>query len=320
MKKKYYLILDTETATLPFANTIVRNEQEKKKIAIAKPLVYDIGWTISDRQGNIIKKENYLVQETFFVPQIFNTAYYRDKRPQYMEMFGKREIESLPWNNIIEILLQDCRNIDFVCAYNATFDFKKAIPFTEKYIKALYSNYYQKWEDRQIESCKQIVNGCNNTKNEKYLEPIFELRNEDFPIVDLWGLACQRLINNRRYKDYCLKNGLLTQSGLYFKTSAETSFQYLAREYDFIESHTALNDCLIETKILAKALQKGKVLPIINAFPFRELGYTYDYVKENPKYKQVVINRINGYLSEMKITNMNYYNRLLNIINSLEIE
>ena len=317
MKKKYYLILDTETATVPFAGTIARNEQEKKNIAIAKPLVYDIGWTISDRQGNIIKKENYLVQETFFFLQVFNTAYYRDKRPQYMEMFGKREIEALPWNNIIEILLQDCRNTDFVCAYNAAFDFKKAIPFTEKYIKALYSNYYQKWEDRQIKSCKQIVNGYNNAKDEKYLEPIFELRNEDFPIVDLWGLACQRLINNKRYKDYCLKNGLLTQSGLYFKSSAETSFQYLAREYNFIESHTALDDALIETKILAKALQKGKVFPMISAFPFRELGYTYDYVRENPKYKQVVINKINSYLSE-KNDNSKYTNRLLNIISMLE--
>ena len=317
MKKKYYLILDTETATVPFARTIARNEQEKKNIAIAKPLVYDIGWTISDRQGNIIKKENYLVQETFFVPQVFNTAYYRDKRPQYMEMFGKREIEALPWNNIIEILLQDCRNVDFVCAYNATFDFKKAIPFTERYIKALYSNYYQKWEDRQIESCKQIVNGYNNAKNEKYLEPIFELRNEDFPIVDLWGLACQRLINNKRYKDYCLKNDLLTQSGLYFKSSAETSFQYLAKEYNFIESHTALDDSLIETKILAKALQKGKVFPMIGAFPFKELGYTYDYVRENPKYKQVVIDKINSYLSE-KNDNSKYTNRLLNIVSMLE--
>lgn len=320
MKRKYYLILDTETATVPFANTIARNEHEKKNIAIAKPLVYDIGWVISDRQGNIIKKENYLVQETFFVPQIFNTAYYRDKRPQYMEMFGKREIEALPWNNIIEILLQDCRNVDFVCAYNATFDFKKAIPFTEKYIKALYSNYYQKWEDRQIESCKQIVNGCNNAKNEKYLEPIFELRNEEFPIVDLWGLACQRLINNRRYKDYCLKNGLLTQSGLYFKSSAETSFQYLAREYNFVESHTALDDALIETKILAKALQKGKVFPMIDAFPFRALGFTYDYVNENPKYKQVVIDKINTYLSETKTANASYCNRLLNIIGMLKTE
>ena len=85
MNKKFYLTVDTETATIPFANQICKNANQKQKIAIAKPLVYDIGWSITDRQGNIVKTENFLVQETFFVPNIFNTAYYRDKRPIYME-------------------------------------------------------------------------------------------------------------------------------------------------------------------------------------------------------------------------------------------
>ena len=85
MRKKYYLTLDTETATLPFANEIAKNAKQKQKIAIAKPLVYDIGWVITDRLGNRVKRVNYLIQETFFVPAIFNTAYYRDKRPLYME-------------------------------------------------------------------------------------------------------------------------------------------------------------------------------------------------------------------------------------------
>ena len=61
MKKKYFLTLDTETATLPFANEIAKTPKEKQNIAIAKPLVYDIGWVISDRKGNIIKKENKII-------------------------------------------------------------------------------------------------------------------------------------------------------------------------------------------------------------------------------------------------------------------
>ena len=88
MKKKFYLVLDTETATLPFADNICKTASEKQKIAIAKPLVYDIGWVIIDRQGNIIKRVNYLVQETFFVPNVFNTAYYKEKRPIYMELLA----------------------------------------------------------------------------------------------------------------------------------------------------------------------------------------------------------------------------------------
>ena len=37
-RKKFYMVLDTETATLPFANEIANGNPElKKRIAIAKP-------------------------------------------------------------------------------------------------------------------------------------------------------------------------------------------------------------------------------------------------------------------------------------------
>lgn len=128
MNKKFYLTVDTETATIPFANQICKNANQKQKIAIAKPLVYDIGWSITDRQGNIVKTENFLVQETFFVPNIFNTAYYRDKRPIYMELLEKGEIKVDCWNNIMKLFIADLEKVDISTAYNACFDFKKAIP------------------------------------------------------------------------------------------------------------------------------------------------------------------------------------------------
>lgn len=320
MKKKYYLTLDTETATLPFANEIAKTAKQKQNIAIAKPLVYDIGWIITDRQGEVIKTVNYLVQETFFVPNVFNTAYYKDKRPQYMEMYKKGELKSLPWNDIIEILLEDLRGCDICAAYNAAFDFKKAIPFTERYIKALYSDWYNEWEERQFKQCEKIAFGSNTGKNEKYLDPIFELRNEEFPVVDLWGLSCERLINNKRYKDFCLENELVTASGLYFKTSAETTYQYIMKDNTFIESHTALDDAIIESQILTKALKKGKVEPILGAFPFRTLGETYKYVNnERPKYAEVLIKFIELYLEENKDRKGAYFTRLQNIVEALQL-
>ena len=82
-KKKLYMVVDTETATLPIVCDIARTAEEKKKLAIAKPLVYDIGWTICDRKGNVLEKKQYLIAETFSVPAIFNTAYYAEKRPIY---------------------------------------------------------------------------------------------------------------------------------------------------------------------------------------------------------------------------------------------
>lgn len=298
MKKKFYLTLDTETATLPFANQICKNENDKQKISIAKPLVYDIGWVITDRQGTVFKKANYLVQETFFVPNVFNTAYYKNKRPIYMDLLAKGEIEAMQWNEIVKELLSDLQTCDYAAAYNAAFDFKKAIPFTENYIYHLYNIDYNEWESKQRKNCNYILKSkrSNKKSNPEYLNPIFKLRGQEFPIVDLWDIACDRLINNQSYKDYCLKNNLWTNSITYFKTSAETTYQYIMRDSEFIEDHTALSDALIESQILAKALKKGKVIPTLNAFPFQKLGTTYDYVREKTKYKDNICNALKDYL------------------------
>ncbi len=294
-KKKLYLTLDTETATLPYVNEMSLTPREKQKISIAKPLVYDIGWTISDRQGNIYTKKNYLIQETFFVPNVFNTAYYKDKRPTYLQLLKEEKIITKTWNEVIKILLEDLRKCDYCTAYNASFDFKKAIPFTERYITALYSENYNQWEERQKQSIKNMAYGNEpSPKNETFLDPVFILRNEEFPIIDLWGLSCERLLNNERYKDFCLKNGLLSPSGLYFSTNAENSFRYLMKDIEFIENHTALSDAEIETKILRKILSKGAIEPQIKPFPFRKLGNTTDYVMQDrkTKYAEIVYNII----------------------------
>lgn len=299
MRKKFYLTLDTETATLPFANEIAKTASEKQKIAIAKPLVYDIGWTITDRVGNIYKKVNYLIQETFFVPNVFNTAYYFNKRPIYMKLLADGFVTAKTWDDAIEELLNDLDYCDIATAYNACFDFKKAIPFTETYIKHLYSADYNGWEKMQKKKCKDIIKGKNDAENPDYLTPVFKIRGFEFPIADLWGIACDRLINIDKYRNYCLENELLTASALFFKTSAETAFQYLMKRYDFIEDHTALSDAEIEAQILTKALKKGKIEPSIKAFPFKELGKTTDYVTEKkPKYKENVITAIEKYITE----------------------
>ncbi len=319
MRKHYYLTLDTETATLPFANAIAPNEKAKKKIAIAKPLVYDIGWIITDRKGNIVKKVSYLVQETFFVPQIFNTAYYREKRPLYMQKLAQGIIIAKCWNDIIEELVADLECVTIATAYNACFDFKKAIPFTEKYINALYSENYQEWEDYQYNKCMDIVNGGSCGKNEDYLKPIFELRNKKFPICDLWSLSCEKMLNSDGYRNYCLDTEQLTASGLYFKTSAETAFQYLTRNFHFIEEHTALCDAEIESQILTKILRKGKVTPNLDSFPFQELGKATDYVigKKSVKYMQVVKFQIEQWLDTAN-EDTSFYQQMLSSIARLE--
>lgn len=299
MKKKLYLTLDTETATLPFADNICNDAKSKQKIAIAKPLVYDIGWVISDRKGNIIKTENFLVQETFFVPNIFNTAYYKDKRPIYINLIKENKIKIANWNDIISVLENDLSIVDIATAYNATFDFKKAIPFTEEYIFNLYSTNYNNWEKKQKRKCLDILRGKDLPKNKNFLNPNCKIRNTNFIISDLWSIACKKLINTNSYKNYCLENNLYTNSVEYFKTSAEVTFQYISKEYNFIEEHTALSDALIEKDILTKILQKGKIEPSLDSFPFKELGTTVDYViDKKAKYRDKIKSALFDFIME----------------------
>ena len=173
-RRKYYLVLDCETATMPFASEY--DGKTKQKIAIAKPLIYDLGWQIIDIKGNVYKREKFLISEIFSVPSVFNTAYYASKRPIYLEKLKNGDITLTDWKNAVSILEEDLKAVQTVGAYNSMFDFKKAIPFTELYIDMLYSPDYYKWEKRQRKICDSIANE-KAFENRKAFEPsIFRFR------------------------------------------------------------------------------------------------------------------------------------------------
>lgn len=316
MNKKYYLVLDTETATLPFVNEICKNSQEKKKISIAKPLIYDIAWILCDRERNIMEKKNYLVEEIFTNEKVFSTAYYKNKMKIYKNLLQNGKIEIKPWEFIVNELIQVLEKSSLAVAYNACFDFKKSIPFTDEYMENFYSPLFDLYLMRQKEKSKKIIEGKELPKNENYLKPTLQLRGKDYPIADLWGLTCKKLININKYKDFCLENDLLTDGKIYFKTSAETSFQYLMNQKDFEESHTALDDTDIESLILKKILKKGKIEAEIESFPFKILGTSYDYVLKNKKHEEKVKEEIRTLA--VNTAEGRYKTRLNNIVKKLE--
>ena len=317
-----YIILDTETATLPFVNEWELSSEDKKKIAIAKPLVYDIGWTVATRTHGIIEKRNFLVAETFCVPSIFNTAYYHEKRPLYLEMLAKGEATVLPWNDIMNILLTDLQDASYICAYNAMFDFMKAIIFTEAYIKNLYSPCYYEWEEAQRNICRSILAKPSRKSDPDFDPEHFIFRGEKYPMIDIWGVACKYLLNSNNYKRMCLESGKMSNTGLYFSTNAEVAMQYLSEKYDFIEDHTALSDAEIETEILFYCLKRGKIVVGIEYFPYKMLGETIDFVKRGrgvtEQMAQNVAAKIRGYLPDDMDNPNNYQKSAFNKLMALE--
>ena len=77
-RKKYLMVLDVETT-----NNIM------EKGAANDGLVYDIGFTITDKKGNIYAKRSFAVKEIFEWTDLMNTAYYKQKLPLYFERLKK---------------------------------------------------------------------------------------------------------------------------------------------------------------------------------------------------------------------------------------
>lgn len=283
-RRKYYLILDCETATLPHAIDYIG--EQRKRISIAKPLIYDLGWQVVDRAGRVYAKKNYLISEIFSVPSVFDTAYYKDKRPIYLEKLDKGEILLTDWRTAVRELVEDMDAVEGVGAYNAMFDFKKAIPFTELYVSELYSPDFHKWLDFQNSRCDGIAQGgLKPPANSEFDPEIFRFRGKSYPLFDLWGLSCEHILNTDDYKNACLENGWATASGKYFSTTAENAFRFFTGQNEFDEAHTALNDAEIESLLFAEIAKrtKNKWENGITYFPFRLLGTVERYCTETGK-------------------------------------
>lgn len=277
-RRKYYIVLDCETATLPEA--INYDGEERKNIAIAKPLIYDLGWKVIDAQGRTYARKNYLISEIFSVPAIFDTAYYASKRCIYLEKLEKGEIILTDWKTASAELVEDMDACVAVGAYNSMFDYKKAIPFTDLYISKLYSPDFHDWLNYQNKKLPWLAKGNRNENPNGFDETIFRFRGKEYPLFDLWGLSCRHILNCDEYKNMCLDNDWQTASGKYFKTSAETAFRFFSETLDFEEAHTAIDDAEIESILFAEICKrtKKKFEMGIIYFPFRELGTVENFL------------------------------------------
>ena len=155
------------------------------------------------------------------------TAYYAEKIPQYWKDIkeGRRELVSfLHAQDIVRQVMQEY-NIKVVSAHNARFDIN-ALNTTIRYL----------------------------TKSKKRFF---------FPYgVEIWDtlkMARQTIGKQKSYKAFCIRNGYMTKH----KTprpqvKAETIYRYISGNYDFKESHTGLEDVMIEKDILAYCFRKHK--------------------------------------------------------------
>ena len=274
MRKKLYLVLDTETATI--SQYAQLPEERQKDFALGHPIVYDIGWLLMERNGNIVKQKSYLVSETFGNVELFKTAYYKEKRNQYLIDLKQGLIVLSTWDNIMKELQADMEVSEYFCAYNASFDMR-AIRYTEKYIEMVYGDMdaYDRWVEWQLLT-EEEKKARGWVKKENLNESTFSIRSgKPLVLIDIWTVACEFLKNNEKYKAQCY---ITKAYNLYFKTSAETVYRFFMQNDQFEEAHTALEDAKIESWLLTHFIERKKAITkgVVHN-PFRMLGTIKQY-------------------------------------------
>jgi hypothetical protein len=77
------------------------------------------------------------------------------------------------------------------------------------------------------------------------------------PVQCIWHMACQTICSQKKYYDFCIKNGFISKAGN-ISTSAETVYRFLTNNPTFTEEHKGIDDVLIETAIFAECIKKKK--------------------------------------------------------------
>lgn len=293
-KTKTYLILDTETATLPFVKTVAGgNSKKETAISTSKPLVYDIGWHLWNSEQGIFEPQHYIISEIYDTPQLFETAYYKAKRPLYEEDIANGTVVKVSWETAVNALFEACDKADIVTAYNAEFDFKKAIPFTDLFLRKRSGNVdaYRDWLENQRKSCEWLIKTDTERKaidprwkETKTILPAdskrhnnFELRDKSYPMGCIFVQSCTSWLNeSEAYKTFCIENGQMYKNINGFRGNAEGVYQFISGKHNFIEDHMAYSDTCIETVILSKIIETlGHDIPTgldVGGFPTQKLG------------------------------------------------
>ena len=215
----YLIGVDTETC-----NSILIDD----KLDLSQSLVYDIGWAVCDKKGNIYKTESYVIYEIFVeMKDVMSSAYYAEKIPMYWEQIKKGERKLVSFWTAFKSFQNDVKEygVKNIFAHNASFDVR-ALNNTIRYLTKSAKRYF-------------------------------------FPYkIEMWDTLkmCRQTIGKQKmYSLFCKENNYLTKHKTpQNRLTAEILYRYISGNDEFSESHTGLEDVLIEVQLLAHCFRQHK--------------------------------------------------------------
>lgn len=198
--KEIIIVLDTET------------------LGLTDRRVYEIGYVVATADGKILKERDYMIKQIYDNQELFQSAYYSNKRELYEQKLADGKAKSVYWGYAMKVLANDIERygVAKLYAYNSRFDIS-AIDCTNQKLGA---------------KRKPTENG----------------------IIDIMNfIGC--ITDTENYVRFCETNGYMTNHKRPRpQKKAETLYRYLTNNIDFIEEHMALEDSQIELEILLRAL------------------------------------------------------------------
>ena len=190
------------------------------------PFVFDIGGAIHDKQGNVMETFSFIVKEVFYgMPDLMAECFYQSKLPMYRAQIkqGFRQVKS--WYEIRTHIhkLCDKYSVKAIIAHNMRFDYRSTNT-TQRYLT--YSKY-------------------------RYFFP------KDIPLWDTLSMARDTIVKQKTYIHFCENNGYCMKNGKP-RATAEILYRYITNDVNFTESHTGLEDVLIEKEIFVKCIRQHK--------------------------------------------------------------
>jgi len=191
---------------------------DTETIGLDKKWIYDLGLVIIGKTGQPLYRKRWIIREVMNIPNIEEIAYYGRKIRKFY-----KNAQTVKFAFAREQFRQIMKYFEVNCitAYNLQFD---------------------------MSALKETI---------KYTEIGGKFLNYPVDYFDLWNASCNSIFQQRLFKDIAIQENWLTENGN-FRTSAEIAYRYITGNYNFIESHTALEDADIEATILQEICRQKK--------------------------------------------------------------
>lgn len=188
------------------------------------PLTYDIGFAVIDKFGTVYEKHSFVVADIFLDKELMASAYFFEKIPMYWEQIKNGERTLTSFFNIRKILAKVMAeyNIDTVIAHNARFDYISTAT-TQRYLTKSKYRYFFPY----------------GTK-----------------VWDTLKMARETFKDDEKYCEFCTENNYKTSNNSN-RYTAEILYRFLTDDNSFIESHTGLEDVLIEKEIFVECVRRN---------------------------------------------------------------